>query len=110
LQALTLQNDLTYLEASQAIAADILRTAGDAGRLQSLARKVLSRDFNDREAAPIGKALEKARSHYRSHPADAAKFLKIGQRDPVGADLPELAAWTVIASLTLNLDEAITRE
>jgi hypothetical protein len=110
LQALTLQNDLTYLEASQAIAADILRTAGDAGRLQALARKVLSRDFNDREAAPLGKALEKARSHYRAHPADAAKFLKIGQRDPVGADLPELAAWTVIASLTLNLDEAITRE
>ncbi|NDB06518.1 MAG: DUF1553 domain-containing protein, partial [Acidimicrobiia bacterium] len=110
LQALTLQNDLTYLEASQAIAADILRTAGDAGRLQALARKVLSRDFNDREAAPLGKALEKARSHYRAHPADAAKFLKIGQRDPVGADLPELAAWTVIASLALNLDEAITRE
>ncbi|MEY4133506.1 MAG: hypothetical protein RL592_1564 [Verrucomicrobiota bacterium] len=110
LQALTLQNDLTYLEASQAIAADILRTAGDAGRLQALARKVLSRDFNDREAAPLGKALEKARSHYRAHPADAAKFLKIGQRDPVGADLPELAAWTVIASLALNLDEAITHE
>ena len=110
LQALTLQNDLTYLEASQAIAADTLRTAGDAGRLQALARKVLSRELRDSEAAPLMKTLEKARSHYRAHPADAAKFLKVGQRDPVGADLPELAAWTVIASLALNLDEAITRE
>ena len=110
LQALTLQNDLTYLEASQAIAADILRTAGDAGRLQALARKVLSRELGDSEAAALGKTLEKARAYYRAHPADAAKFLKVGQRHPAEADQPEIAAWTVVASLALNLDEAITHE
>ncbi len=110
LQALTLQNDLTYLEASQAIATAILRTSGDDGRLQALGRKVLSRTFDEREAAQLGKTLDHARAHYRNHPADAAKFLKVGQRDPAGADLPELAAWTVVASLALNLDEAITRE
>ena len=111
LQALTLQNDLTYLEASQAIAADVLGESGDAARLQSLARKVLSRGFGDREAATLGKTLEQARSYYRSKPADAEKFLHIGQRKHTpGTDLPELAAWTVVASLALNLDEAITRE
>ena len=110
LQALTLQNDATYLEAAQAIAAELLRTQGDAGRLQQLARKVLSRELGDREAAPLGKTLEKARAYYRAQPADAAKFLKVGQRHPQGADLAELAAWTLVASLVLNLDEAITRE
>ncbi len=111
LQALTLQNDLTYLEASQAIAADVLGESGDAARLQSLARKVLSRGFEEREATTLGKTLEQARSYYRSKPADAEKFLHIGQRKQTpGTDLPELAAWTVVASLALNLDEAITRE
>jgi hypothetical protein len=110
LQALTLQNDLTYLEASQAIAADVMREGGDAGRLQKLLRKVLSREGDDREAAALGKTLTEARAYYRAHPAEAAKFLKVGQRNPAGADQPELAAWTVVASLALNLDEAITRE
>ena len=110
LQALTLQNDLTYLEASQAVAADILRETSDAGRLQKVLRKVLSREGDDREIAELGKTLAQARAHYRAHPADAAKFLKVGQRDPAGGDLPELAAWTVVASLAINLDEAITHE
>jgi hypothetical protein len=51
-----------------------------------------------------------ARAYYRAHPAEAAKFLKVGQRNPAGTDQPELAAWTVVASLALNLDEAITHE
>ena len=110
LQALTLQNDLTYLEASQAIAADVMKEGGDAGRLQKMLRKVLSREGDDREAALLGKTLMEARAYYRAHPAEAAKFLKVGQRNPAGTDQPELAAWTVVASLALNLDEAITRE
>jgi hypothetical protein len=111
LQALTLQNDLTYLEASQAIAAEALREADDAARLQAIARKVLSRGFGDREIATLEKTLKQARAHYREKPADAEKFLRIGQRQPAtGTDLTELAAWTVTASLVLNLDEAITHE
>ena len=111
LQALTLQNDLTYLEASQAIAAEVLKESGDATRLQRLARRVLSREIDDREAAALGKTLAQARTYYRSQPGAAEIFLRVGQRRPAaGSDLPELAAWTVVASLTLNLDEAITRE
>ena len=111
LQALTLQNDTTYLEASQAIAAELLTHKGDAGRLQQLLRKVLSREGNDREAALLGATLQQARAHYQKHPADAAKFLQVGQRPAVPAtERPELAAWMVVASLALNLDEAITHE
>ncbi|MDP4775171.1 MAG: PSD1 and planctomycete cytochrome C domain-containing protein [Opitutales bacterium] len=111
LQALTLQNDATYLESSQAIAAELLREGGDATRIQSLFRRVLSREANDQEAALLGRTLMKARDHYRAQPAAAAQFLRVGQRTHAkGADLSELAAWTVVASLTLNLDEAITHE
>ena len=111
LQALTLQNDTTYLEASQAIAADLLREDKDAARIQSLFRRVLSREAGDQEAALLGRTLKKAREHYRAQPAAAAQFLRVGQRThATDGDRSELAAWTVVASVVLNLDEAITRE
>ena len=72
---------------------------------------MLSSEANDQEAALLGRTLMKARDHYRAQPAAAAQFLRVGQRTHAkGADLSELAAWTVVASLTLNLDEAITHE
>ena len=46
------------------------------------------------------------RTHYASHPDDALKV--IGQ--PVGSDAADLAAWTMVANVLLNLDEAVTKE
>ena len=111
LQALTLMNDATFLEASQALAAGAIRLSGDATRIQFLYRSVLTREANDREAALIGSTLMKARETYRADPAAAVKFLDVGQRRiPTGVDPAELAAWTLVASLVLNLDETITHE
>jgi len=111
LQALTLMNDATFLEASQALAAGALKRSGDATRIQFLYRSVLTREANDREAALIGSTLMKARETYRADPAAAVKFLDVGQRRiPAGVDPAELAAWTLVASLVLNLDETITHE
>ncbi|MDP3073669.1 MAG: PSD1 and planctomycete cytochrome C domain-containing protein [Opitutaceae bacterium] len=112
LQALTLLNDKTYLEASRALATAMLRfEGGPRQRLQLLARHVLSREASEPELTVLQRELSRALAYYRTHPDDAATFLRIGQHAPDGAvSLPDLAAHTVVASLALNLDEAITHE
>jgi hypothetical protein len=112
LQALTLLNDETYLEASRALATQMLALPGDtSARLKLLSRRVLSREPKADELDVLRRELERALAHYRVRPGDAAKFLQFGQAAPdARLDLPELAAHTVVASLVLNLDEAITHE
>jgi hypothetical protein len=48
--------------------------------------------------------------NFRKQPEDAAKLIATGEKPaPADVDVPELAAWTMIASQILNLDETITR-
>jgi hypothetical protein len=55
--------------------------------------------------------LERALEHYRAAPQDAVRWLKFGQGEaPSIEGAPELAAYTLLASLVLNLDEALTHE
>jgi hypothetical protein len=104
LQALTLLNDQTMREASQALAAEMLvRSQPPSQRLDWLTRQVLSRPATAQEIQVLSRELDRALKHYRHQPGDAEKFL--GQKAP-----PELAAHTLIASLVLNLDEALTHE
>jgi hypothetical protein len=98
LQALTLLNDQTRMEAAEALAKQMLARPSD--RLQFLYQAVLTRQATPRELSVLQRELDRAGSHYRAHPADAAKLNAT----------PELAAHTLIASLVLNLDEAITHE
>ncbi|HYF35010.1 MAG TPA: PSD1 and planctomycete cytochrome C domain-containing protein [Prosthecobacter sp.] len=107
LQALTLLNDATFMDASRSLAALMLSHSGDTrSRLDLLTRHVLSRKATDREAAVLERELTRALTHYRAHPEDAGRYLKSEDRP----SLPELAAHTLVASLVLNLDEAITHE
>jgi hypothetical protein len=46
------------------------------------------------------------RARYASHPDDAARVIG----EPVGPAASDLAAWTMVANVLLNLDEAITKE
>ena len=112
LQALTLLNDQTYLEASRALATQAWHAANEpAARLRLIFRRVLSREPEARELAVLEREVTRALAHYRAHPTDAAAFLRIGQHPPdASVPVPELAAYTLAASLTLNLDEALTHE
>ena len=112
LQALTLLNDTSYLEASRALAAHALRAMPDeTGRIREITRRVLFRTPTEQENAVLSRELHRALTHYRGTPADAAKFLRIGQSGPpTDLDPAELAAHTLLASMILNLDEAITHE
>lgn len=59
----------------------------------------------------LEREVTRALIHYRANPADADAFLRLGQHPPAGSvPQPELAAYTLAASLTLNLDEALTHD
>ena len=113
LTALALWNDPGFVEAARFLAEQALHAdqASDAERLAWLYQRVLSRRPSDEEAARLLGLLDRQLKKYRASPASAAKLLKVGDGLADGhLDPPTHAAWTIVASSLLHLDEAITRE
>ena len=113
LQALVLMNDPTYVEASRALAQGMILAGGKTPeeRLRFAFERTLARPPSETEARLLrGLALEQA-AKYNAEPNRARDLLRIGDSPmPEGLPAPELAAWTVVASSILNLDEAISKE
>lgn len=111
LQALVLLNDPTYVEASRKFAERVLLSETSAERwLQSMFELALCRGPQSDESAVLMNVLHSARQRFQAGPAAAEKLLAIGhspRSDKV--DATELAAWTAVASLILNLDETISK-
>ena len=109
LQALTLLNDTIYLEAARALAE---RDATPA----AIFRAVLSRSPAPAEQAVLDRELSRALAHYSQRPDDASALLAStdpGEMFTAADDVHERAkkaAATLVASMILNLDEAITHE
>ncbi|MCX6930981.1 MAG: PSD1 and planctomycete cytochrome C domain-containing protein [Verrucomicrobia bacterium] len=111
-QALVLLNDPTYVEASRALAGRILKEGGadTNSRLAWAWRQVLSRKPRPDEVQAIQSLLSRQLAEYQADPAAAQALIKVGQTGPPQtADPAELAAWTNIARVLLNLHETITR-
>lgn len=121
-QALVLLNDPTYVEAARAFAARILKEGGAdlPSRLDWAWRRALGRKPREDEMAAARAVFEKHLAQYVRDPAAAQAVLKVGQaRAPEGVVPPcvslpgvspaELAAWTSVARIILNLHETITR-
>ncbi len=111
LQALTLLNDEGMLEAARVLADSVDSVNGETERAQVLAERVLGRRMDERELRVVLGEWEKSRDHYASHPADAVAFTRVGQQPLLDeAKAPAVASWMTVASLMLNLDEAMTME
>lgn len=111
-QALVLLNDPTYVEAARAFAARVLRErqGSDDDRLAHAWQLALQRDPQPEELQLMTKLLSQHRDAYRADPDSAVALLKVGQLSvPEGIDPVELAAWTHITRVLLNLHETITR-
>ncbi len=112
LQSLVLLNDPTYVEAARAFAALILRDGGDSTRkrLDFAYHRALSRGVSDDEVAVLEPLLASHRAEYEADPKAAAELLAVGAK-PAPDDVPpsELAAWTSVTRVILNLHEVITR-
>jgi len=112
LQALTLLNDETFLDASRALAAEVLRAAiKPEDRLAEIYRRILARPPTAKEATVLQRELDRALALYRTKPNEATRLMA-GAKLKAGPNfnVADLAAHTVIASLVFNLDEAITHE
>jgi hypothetical protein len=113
-QALVLLNDPTFVEAARAFAQRLMKEKPDAGdelRIQHAIQIALAREPRDGEVVSLIKFLEEERAHYRGATDDAKKLLKTGQTgiDLEGSAASELAAWTQLCRVILNLHETITR-
>ena len=104
LQALTTLNETVFLEAAEALASRAIDEGGDDAdeRLTYAFRRVLTREPNAAEKDALLSMLEKQRKRFDAGELSAEDF--------VGEANPELAAWTTVTRVLLNLDEAITKE
>ncbi len=110
-QALTLLNDPTFVEAARTWAARLIATGGDDGaKLERAFRAAVGRAPGATESAPLLAFLAKQRATY-AQPGDAASaLLRTGVSPlPPEADRAEIAAWTQVCRVLLNLHETITR-
>lgn len=113
IQALNLMNDPTYNEASRLYATRMLREGGasDRERLGYGFLLATARQPSADEAGILLGSLRRYRDRYETDPEDADRYLAIGEhRSNAAVAAPELAAYTAVASMLLNLDETITRE
>jgi mono/diheme cytochrome c family protein len=109
LQALTLLNDEGFFELSQALAARVLKEApaSDAARVRYLFRLCLAREPGAVESRRLLALLAQERAGLATSPEDARAIAAAAAE---GTDAADLAAWTLVARVVLNLDEFITRE
>jgi hypothetical protein len=112
LQALVTLNDPQFVEASRNTAQLVLKeTKGDPKKTLDLAaRRILCRSLTEPEAKIVETELAEMLSFYNSHKADAESLIKVGESKPAADLAPaQLAAWTNICNLLLNMDEALNK-
>jgi hypothetical protein len=113
LQALNLMNDEAFLEESRRLAERAIQEGGSHPdqRIDYLYRIVLARHVKPAEKQVMLSTLTSFTRRYQSDQASAADLVSYGKssRNPT-IQAPELAAYTTVASLMLNLDETITKE
>ena len=114
LAAMALLNDPTFIEAAQGLALRVITDGGnsDPTRLRHAFRLTLSREPTAFESERLLKLLDQSRQRYgdAKQAADQATQAALARLKP-GQDVEttEVAAWTVISRVLLNLSETITR-
>ena len=116
LQALMTLNEPVFLECARALALHTLSDGGgsDDERLVFAFRRCVARPPTAGETATLKQLLAKQHEHFA---ADGAKPWDLAAADPAhppklpdGTSPSDLAAWTIVSRVLLNLDETITKE
>jgi hypothetical protein len=112
LQALLLLNEPQFVEASRGLAERTLREAGPTtdDRLAYMFRLATARRPDSKDMAELSAALQDFLAHYVKEPGAAKELISIGESKPdQRCAASELAAWTMIGNVILNLDEVMTK-
>ncbi len=111
LQAFVVMNDPQFVEATRMVAQKVIKQeASFEDRANLVGRLMLARNFETRELKILKQTLDTNQKHYKANPEEAKKLIAVGQSiaDPA-LDPAELAAWSIIASQVLNLDETLCK-
>jgi hypothetical protein len=113
LQSLILMNDVTYVEAARVLAERLLTQGGATPeeRITLAFRLATARPPSAVERQVLGQCLQRLLRQYKADGPAAFKLVSVGEapRNPK-LDPAELAAYTGLASLILNLDEVLSKE
>lgn len=112
LQAFVTLNDPVFIETHQAMARRLMSEAGDVpSRLALLFKLCLSRAPNAAETTALTALHAESLATYQANKDAAVKMATepLGAA-PAGADTAELAAWTTVANVVMNLDEFLMRK
>ena len=112
LHALTTLNDVTFMEAARVMAAKIMRmTESDEDRIRLAFEIATSRNPQSEEMALLANRVANLRDEYGHTPDNARMISSIGEYAiPTDLNTTDLATYTAICSILLNLDETITRQ
>ncbi|MDA0194433.1 MAG: PSD1 and planctomycete cytochrome C domain-containing protein [Bacteroidetes bacterium] len=112
LHALTTLNDVTYMEAARVLAERVLNDRdSDKSRLEYVFELATSRKPKSEEIKILENRLKELRKEYDGSEEEAKKITLIGEfQVNENLDRTDYAAYTVLSSLVLNLDETITRQ
>ena len=111
LQAFVMLNDPVFIETHQAMARRLVTEAKSTPeRLSHLFKLCLSREPTAHEAESLTKLHAETLAEYQKDAAAATKMAT----EPLGpaekdANIAELAAWTAVANVVMNLDEFLMR-
>ncbi|WP_367874242.1 DUF1553 domain-containing protein [Luteolibacter sp. Populi] len=111
LQAFVVLNDPQFVEASRKMAEHAMVAAGDpAGRLDYMSERLMARKLTADERKLAMETLDAALAVYRADAKEAQAMISNGEtKADAKLDVPELAAWTLVGSQLLNLDETLNK-
>ena len=112
MQALLLMNDPQYVECARGLAQRAILEAGgsNAERARFILHQCVFRSPQRAEVESLIADFEVYFDEFKSDPESAARLVAIGEEAPDSRIVPaELAAWTMVANLVLNLDEVINK-
>jgi hypothetical protein len=120
LQALTTLNEPLFMESARALALKTVTEGGksDTERLEYVVLACLSREPKDEELQVLQEFLDKQKRRFTSEGTDPWPLIAgddkqkqaVSSKLTNGTDAAELAAWTALSRVVLNLDETITKE
>ncbi|MFP5248202.1 MAG: DUF1553 domain-containing protein [Acidobacteriota bacterium] len=112
LQALVTMDDEQWVEAARGLAQRVILQGGRGTpqRLRLMSEILLAHDPTPHMTTVLSASLAQMQRHYEADPQDARKLIAVGEKKADAAiPAPELAAWTMVASEMLNLDETLNK-
>ncbi len=112
MQALQLMNDIQHIEAARNFASRVIQEGGDDAdsRIRWAWNTITARQPNKIELEIAAEALGKHLQRYQDDPEAAKQLITYGESKPdERCSAAELAAYTMLANLILNLDETVTK-